>query len=183
MNGEIRRSEILQRLQRSEKPLSGSALAKECGVSRQVIVQDIALLRAQGVGITPTHRGYVLERSTGTATRVFKVIHTEEEVREEMTLIVDEGGYLKDVFIYHKVYGVIRGELNIRSRRDVEHYMTEIETGKSRLLSRSTSGYHYHTVVADSEEILDEIQEKLWERGFLAPLQPDEPVHFGPEEA
>ena len=76
MNGEIRRSEILQKLQNSGRAISGSALAKTFGVSRQVIVQDIALLRAQCIHITPTNRGYLLERSTGRATRVFKVIHT-----------------------------------------------------------------------------------------------------------
>ena len=119
MNGEIRRSEILQKLQNSGRAISGSALAKTFGVSRQVIVQDIALLRAQGIHITPTNRGYLLERSTGRATRVFKVIHTEEEVEDELTRIVDLGGTIKDVFIYHRVYGVVRGELNIRSRLDV----------------------------------------------------------------
>ena len=94
-----------------------------------------------------------MERSTGRATRVFKVIHTEDEVEDELTRIVDLGGTIKDVFIYHRVYGVVRGELNIRSRLDVSHYMAEMHGGKSRLLSRSTSGYHYHTVMADSEEI------------------------------
>ena len=135
MNGEIRRSEILQKLQTSGRAISGSALAKTFGVSRQVIVQDIALLRAQGIHITPTNRGYLLERSTGRATRVFKVIHTEEEVEDELTRIVDLGGTIKDVFIYHRVYGVVRGELNIRSRLDVSHYMAEMHGGKSRLLS------------------------------------------------
>ena len=103
MNGEIRRSEILQKLQNSGRAISGNALAKTFGVSRQVIVQDIALLRAQGIHITPTNRGYLLERSTGRATRVFKVIHTEEEVEDELTRIVDLGGTIKDVFIYHRV--------------------------------------------------------------------------------
>lgn len=182
MNGEIRRSEILQKLQNSGRAISGNALAKTFGVSRQVIVQDIALLRAQGIHITPTNRGYLLERSTGRATRVFKVIHTEEEVEDELTRIVDLGGTIKDVFIYHRVYGVVRGKLNIRSRLDVSHYMAEMHGGKSRLLSRSTSGYHYHTVMADSEEILDVIQEELQKNNYLAPLQPEEPVHFGPPE-
>lgn len=182
MNGEIRRSEILQKLQNSGRAISGNALAKTFGVSRQVIVQDIALLRAQGIHITPTNRGYLLERSAGRATRVFKVIHTEEEVEDELTRIVDLGGTIKDVFIYHRVYGVVRGELNIRSRLDVSHYMAEMHGGKSRLLSRSTSGYHYHTVMADSEEILDAIQEELQKNNYLAPLQPEEPVHFGPPE-
>ena len=80
------------------------------------------------------------------------------------------------------MYGVVRGELNIRSRLDVSHYMAEMHGGKSRLLSRSTSGYHYHTVMADSEEILDAIQEELQKNNYLAPLQPEEPVHFGPLE-
>lgn len=178
MNGENRRVGILQKLQNSSQAIPGSTLAKEFGVSRQIIVNDVALLRAQGMDIVPTHRGYILKENKPGVTRVFKVIHSEEEAKEEMQMVVDQGGALLDVFIYHRVYGVIRGELNIRSRRDITNYLKEIQNGKSKLLSRSTSGYHYHTIQADSAEILDEIHQKLADRGFLAPIQPDEPVPF-----
>ena len=91
---------------------------------------------------------------------------------------MDCGGRIRDEFVYHKVYGTMRGELNIRSRLDIENYLKQIREGQSRPLMRATSGYHYHTVTADSAQVLDMIQEKLAEAGFLAPLQDYEPVDF-----
>ena len=91
---------------------------------------------------------------------------------------MDMGGYVKDVFVYHKVYGVLRADMNIKSRMDIRKYMENIRSGKSSLLKNVTSGFHYHTIVADSEELLDMIQEELSKRGFLAKLQDYEPVNF-----
>nr|WP_027870252.1 transcription repressor NadR [[Eubacterium] cellulosolvens] len=181
MDGEERRKKIVQALHEKKDPISGGKFAEAFGVSRQVVVQDIALLRASGKNIFSTSRGYVLQEKDS-ATRVFKVIHSDDEVREELSAIVDLGGIIEDVFVYHRVYGVIRGPLNIRSRLDIEKYLQNIASGKSKLLKNTTSGYHYHTVTAASEEILDLIQEKLQERGFLAKLQDYEPVDFWKKE-
>ena len=82
------------------------------------------------------------------------------------------------MFVYHKVYGVLKADMGIKSRRDIRAYMEEISTGKSSLLKNVTSGYHYHTIDAESEEILDAIQEELQQKGFLAKLQDYEPVDF-----
>lgn len=177
MNGEERRQQILQILTESNVPVAGVALAKKLDVSRQVIVQDIALLRANGTAIFSTNKGYLIQESKE-YTRVFKVFHSEKEVKEELSMIVDHGGRVKDVFVYHKVYGVLRADMDIRSRLDIDQYLEEISTGKSQLLMNVTSGYHYHTIEADSEERLDRIQEVLQERGFLAKLQDYEPVDF-----
>ena len=177
MNIKTRREKLLQTLKESDSPVSGSRLASMFEVSRQVIVQDVALLRAHGHIIIPTSHGYILQGKNH-CSRVFKIIHTESEVAEELSLIIDNGGRVEDVFVFHKVYGTIRAKLNIRSRRDIQEYLGDIENGKSRLLMNTTSGYHYHTVAADNRETLDLIQEKLWERGFLAPLQEYEPVDF-----
>ena len=177
MNGEDRREKIISILKSSNAPVAGLTLAKELGVSRQVIVQDIALLRANATAIFSTNRGYVLQE-TNVCERVFKVQHTDEEVEEELSIIVDMGGFVKDVFVYHKVYGVLKAEMNIKSRMDIRKYMEDINSGKSSLLKNVTSGYHYHTISADSEEILDMIQEDLSKRGFLAKLQDYEPVNF-----
>ena len=95
---------------------------------------------------------------------------------------MDQGGFVKDVFVYHKVYGVVKAELHIASRADVASYMEEIKSGKSTLLSNLTSGYHYHTILAKNEAILDQIQEKLRQNGFLAQLLDYEPVNFWKEE-
>lgn len=177
MNGEQRREQIIQIIKNSDCPVSGTALAKQVNVSRQVIVQDIALIRANGINIFSTNRGYVIQESEG-ASRVFKVVHTDEEVEEELNLFVDFGGRVKDVFVYHKVYNVLKADMNLKSRADVRKYLNELGSGKSSLLKNVTSGYHYHTILADNEETLDMIQKELQERGFLAKLQDYEPVDF-----
>lgn len=177
MSGEERRGKILEIIQQSASPVSGIVLAKQLDVSRQIIVQDIALLRANGVDIFSTNRGYLLQAAKEVS-RVFKVVHSDEEVGEELNLFVDLGGKVKDVFVYHKVYGVVRADMNIKSRVDVGKYLSDIASGKSSLLKNVTSGYHYHTILAESEQILDMIQKELENRGFLAKLQDYEPVDF-----
>ena len=178
LTGNERRREILDCLSASDKPVSGSALAKRFSVSRQVVVQDIALLRAEGHQILSAARGYVLVKPETRRTRVFKVHHTPEEAADEMNLIVDCGGRIEDVFIYHRVYGVVKAPMRIASRLDVRRYEEEISGGKSQPLSNATSGYHYHTVSAYSEQVLDIIQRELEKRGYLAKLQDYEPVNF-----
>ena len=178
MSGEERRGKIIQALKNSDKAVSATTLAKEFDVSRQVIVQDVALLlRANGKNIFSTNRGYLIQEDEET-TRVFKVQHEDDEVEKELTTIVDLGGTVEDVFVYHKVYGVLRAEMNIKSRMDIRNYMEEIRSGKSSLLKNVTSGYHYHTVRAERVEILDMIQEELQKKGLLAKLQDYEPVDF-----
>ncbi len=177
MKGEERRMMIYQTLKSSGKPVSGKTFATQFCVSRQVIVQDVALLRAQGNEIVSTNTGYLLSEHFQ-ASRVFKEHHTNEDVETELNLIVDLGGIVRDVFVSHKVYGVIHADLNIRSRADVQAYLEDIRSGKSQPLMNLTSGYHYHTVLAENEIILDVIQEKLMGLGFLAPLQDYEPVDF-----
>lgn len=166
MTGSNRRQEILKNIKESDRPVSGSKLAKDYDVSRQVIVQDIALLRASGYDIISTNRGYVLEGQT-CAERVFKVRHTDEQLETELCTIVDLGGQVKNVMVNHKVYGHIEAELGITSRRKVKEFLEDIESGKSTPLKNITSDYHYHTVTADSEETLGMIEEELRKLGFL----------------
>ena len=166
MTGSDRRQEILKNIKESDRPVSGSKLAKDYDVSRQVIVQDIALLRASGYDIISTNRGYVLEGQT-CAERVFKVRHTDEQLEMELCTIVDLGGQVKNVMVNHKVYGHIEAELGITSRRKVKEFLEDIESGKSTPLKNITSDYHYHTVTADSEETLGMIEEELRKLGFL----------------
>lgn len=181
MKGEERRKEIIELLNKSKVPISGTSLAKQLGVSRQIVVQDIALLRANSYTIVSTSQGYLLSEPLKVS-RVFKMIHTDEEVEEELSLIVDCGGHIEDVFVYHKIYNIVKAPMNIHSRLDIKHFMDNLTTGKSSLLKNVTSGYHYHTVTAASEELLDYIHEALKHRGFLAPLQDYEPVEFGKSE-
>ena len=170
-SGDARRERILAALRATDAPLSGGALAETCGVSRQVVVQDVALLRERGEKIVSTNRGYVLAAdSEGAArpTRLFKCRHTAEQTADELTCVVDLGGCVEDVFVNHRVYGKVSSELGIGSRRDVARFMEELSSGVSAPLLEVTSGYHFHHVSAESEEVLDEVARELALHGFLA---------------
>ena len=164
--GEKRRSQIIKILKDSKSPVSGTKLAKVLKVSRQVIVQDIALIRAAGHDIISTNRGYIINEPAAVS-RVFKVKHTDEQVEEELTEIIDLGGIVRNVMINHRVYGHMEAEINITSRRKVTEFMEDIRKGKSSPLKNITSDYHYHKVEADSEETLDLIENMLRDKGFL----------------
>ena len=166
MSGTKRRNQIVERIKKNAVPVSGTMLAKEFEVSRQVIVQDIALIRAAGYDIISTHRGYLLNEPIS-VNRVFKVQHTDEQTEEELYSIVDLGGTVANVIVNHKVYGQMEAELNINSRKKAKDFIDDIKSGKSSPLKNITSNYHYHKVVADSEETLDMIEETLQEKGFL----------------
>lgn len=166
MTGLERRAEMIEQIQRSAVPLSGKSLAETYGVSRQVIVQDIALIRAAGYHVISTNRGYVLEQPVH-AVRVFKVNHTDEQLEEELCSIVDLGGCVENVMVNHRVYGQIEASLQVNSRREAGEFMEDIRSGKSSPLKNITSGYHYHKVSADSEKTLDLIEKTLKEKGFL----------------
>ncbi len=173
LTGEQRRKKILELLQHTKTPLSGTQIGKETEVSRQVVVQDIALLRESGVNIIATARGYTLEHNTD-RTRLLKVHHTNEQIEEELNAIVDLGGCVIDVIINHRTYGKMTGILNIKSRRDVHNFLEDIKSGKSSPLLNITSGYHFHHISAENQEILDEIENSLKEKGFLADILPYE---------
>ena len=166
MTGSDRRNAIVERIRNSNVPVSGKALALEFDVSRQVIVQDIALIREAGHDIISPNRAYIINEPYS-AKRVFKVRHTDEELEEELNAIVDLGGKVCNVIVNHRVYGRLEAELNITSRRKVAEFIADIKNGKSSPLKNITSDYHYHTVEADSEDTLDLIGEMLRKKGFL----------------
>ncbi len=166
MNGSQRREQIVRQVQESNEPVSGKKLAELYGVSRQVIVQDIALIRTAGYDIISTNRGYILNTKKAIS-RVFKVQHTDEQTEEELYAIVDLGGCVENVMVNHRVYGHMEAPLGIYSRRKAAAFIDDIKSGKSSPLKNITSNYHYHTVSAESEEVLDEIEVLLREKGFL----------------
>ena len=179
MRAAERRERILELLHNAEAPISGSALAQMMGVSRQIIVQDITLLRTGlGIDILSTYQGYVIPRQQVVCSRVYKVRHSTDRTEEELREIVDLGGFVKDVFVYHSVYGVVRGDLNIRSGKDIRAFLQRLRASRSAPLMQITDDYHYHTVEADSQQTLDQIQERLETLGFRAPLLEHEPVDF-----
>ena len=168
MTGAERRKLIINLMKESDKPLSGAALGEATGVSRQVVVQDIALLRSEGYSILATARGYLLDApGEEKFSRLFKVFHDESRTEEELKLIVDLGGCVEDVMVNHKVYGKVSAPLQIKNRRDVQAFLKSLENGKSTPLLKVTSGYHFHRVSADESEILDEIEDALRQNDFL----------------
>ena len=170
MKAQDRRKNIANLLLSSQEAVSGGALSEKFGVSRQIIVGDISLLKAQGYEILSTRNGYII-KSSPLCQRVYKLKHSTEQTEDELSTIVDLGGTVVDVFVWHKVYGKVRADLNIFSRLQIEQFIEGGRSGKSTELMNITGGYHYHTVRAESEEILDNIQKALEEKDYIAPLR------------
>lgn len=166
--GEERRTKIIEILKNSEEPVSGTELAKRLKVSRQIIVQDIALLRAVNRNIISTTKGYLLYyQEAQKANRCFLVKHTDEQIEEELCIIVDNGGKVLDVIVMHEIYGEISTGLIIKNRQDVYDFVAKLKEQKTVPLKGLTGGVHLHTVEADSEAILDSIEKKLREKKYL----------------
>ena len=166
MNTAEREDRILERIRESGVPVSGGTLARELGVSRQSIVKDISALKERGYEIIATTKGYML-RVQPRPERVIKVVHADDEVRRELETIVRTGGEVRDVFVWHKIYGRIEGALNIKTQQDINEYIESLENGRSSPLKKVTNEYHYHTVTAENEEALDKIEKALDKIGFL----------------
>lgn len=168
MEGQERREKILELLNLSDEPISGSEFAKNLGVSRQVIVQDIALLRAVNKNILSTTKGYMLyQRENQKVNRCFPVLHTTDQIEDELCTIVDNGGKILDVIVSHNVYGTISADLIISTRQDVYDFVNKVNSKKTVPLKELTHNQHFHTVEADSEQILDRIELALQQKGYL----------------
>ena len=139
MNTGERRGEILKILKQTEVPIAARELAGRFGVSRQVIVQDLAVIRASTPGILSTTKGYVMEQDSS-CTREFKVRHSQDKAAQELNLIVDCGGHVKNISISHRVYGRVSAEMDIRSRQDVREFIQALQNSRSTVLSSATSG-------------------------------------------
>ena len=170
MKANERRKAIATYLHSVSEPIPGGALSARFGVSRQIIVGDIAALKEGGYKIAATHRGYILEGSP-LCERVFKVLHTTEQTGDELKRIVALGATVADVTINHKVYGRITAALNIDTEKQVDDFIEGVRSGKSTELMQVTGGYHYHTVRAVTEEILDAVEASLKDGGYLAPVK------------
>ncbi|MBR1772224.1 MAG: transcription repressor NadR [Lachnospiraceae bacterium] len=170
LDGAKRRKAIIEYLESRTQPTNGTELAKHFGVSRQIIVQDIALLRAENREILSTNKGYVvhhpLAKNAG-CTAVIMVRHTAEQTFEEMQTIVDYGGSMLDVSIDHDLYGHIRVDLVIHDLQDAEEFCQKMRESTSRPLKELTEGCHYHTIKAPSQKALDLIRKELKEKGML----------------
>lgn len=152
MDAASRRQAILDRLRTADRPVSASALAAGLNVSRQIIVGDIALLRAGGAEISATPRGYVLPRATDGITRTIACRHTLAQTGQELDILVDNGCTVLDVIVEHPVYGQLTGQLQISSRYDVEQFLARIRDSEAAPLSMLTGGLHLHTLCCPNED-------------------------------
>ena len=168
MDGEQRREEILKLLERETKPISGTYLSKHFKVSRQVIVQDVALLRASGYDILATARGYILNQdASNMLLRVIWVKLTHDDAEDELNTIIDNGGRVRNVIIMHPVYGEVVADLMIKTRREIKQFVEKLKETKASTLLSLTDGMHMHTIEASSKDELDIIEEELNTKGYL----------------
>ena len=168
MEGQERREKIMEILQNNQGPVSGTELAKRLGISRQVIVQDIALIRAVNKNILSTTKGYIIyAQAKQKPNRCFLVKHTTAQIEDELCTIVDKGGRVLNVTVTHDIYGKIVTDLIIKNRQDVYDFVNKVESKKTIPLKELTDGVHLHTIEADSEEILDNIENALREKNYL----------------
>lgn len=166
---ENRRKAIIKKLSGSGEPVTGGELADQFQVSRQVIVQDIAILRASGVNVLATSNGYMLpqKQALGRIVKTFISKHTGfERMREELLIIVDYGGKIIDVTVEHPIYGEIVGNLHLSTREEVESFLDRIRVLDALPLSVLTQGEHIHTIEVPSEKVFQLIMNELIEKGY-----------------
>ncbi|MFT8314887.1 MAG: transcription repressor NadR [Clostridium sp.] len=168
MNSYERRNYIKDILQEKEDPLKGSMLAEKLGVTRQIIVKDIAILRAAGIDIISTPKGYIISKNkSNRIKKVIAVCHKSEEIEDELLTIVKFGGIIEDVIIEHKLYGEIRGILMIKTIFDVENFISKLNKYEAEPLSILTGGVHIHTISVEDEDSLKNILNELNKKRYL----------------
>ncbi|MCC3357331.1 transcription repressor NadR [Bacillus sp. REN16] len=168
--GEKRRESIIKWLKESPSPIIGEDLSKRANVSRQVIVQDISLLKAKNEPIVATSQGYIYLQEQPIddhISRIIAVKHTSDQTAEELNILVDNGVTVRDVIVEHPVYGEIAGSLMIKNRFEVKRFIEKLSETNASLLSLLTNGVHLHTIEADSVEKLDAACEALQEVNIL----------------
>lgn len=167
MTSKKRREEIIKLLINNNSAIKGTKLAELFSVTRQIIVKDIAILRAEGKNIIATPDGYILNKDINKVKTIIAVNHNSKETIEELEIVVKYGGMIEDVIIEHPLYGELRGNLMIKNLNDLNKFEKEYNNNNAKPLSNLTNGIHLHTIAADSAEDIEEIKRELKERGFL----------------
>ena len=160
-----RKAAIIEAIRTSKTPVSASALARKLHVSRQIIVGDIALIRASGTQIIATPRGYVWERSNAGSERKIAVMHAPQQMREELYTIVDQGAEVVDVIVEHPTYGQLVGQLQLSSRYDVDQFIDRMQGNEP--LSQLTHGVHLHTIRCRDAAVFERVENALRKKGLL----------------
>ena len=171
MTTEERRAEVLRLLQGAAQPLTGTRISREMGVSRQIIVGDISILRAEGQKIYATPRGYFMirEEANHDSQQLVTLIcrHSAEDMETELNAIVDNGGAVLDVIVEHPVYGPLKSDLLLTSRRDIKNFISKMKKCQATPLLVVTGGVHLHTVRVPDDEALSAIRDELRSTGIL----------------
>ncbi len=168
LEAEKRRQVLLDKLENNREPLKGTELAQLLGVSRQVVVQDVALLRAKGNKIFATPQGYILaDRPTNTFRATVACQHNFSGLKRELEIIIEHGGRVLDVTVEHPIYGELQGLLMIKTMKEVENFVEKLRVTEAKPLSALTNGVHLHTIEATEQRALDEIIAVLEKEGFL----------------
>jgi transcriptional regulator of NAD metabolism len=169
MNAILRREKILAQINEKNNPVSASFLAQELSVSRQVIVGDIALLRAAGHEIIATARGYIIPKHNENRQYIGKIVcqHTPENTKDELYQIVDLQAVVLNVIVEHNLYGEIAGALNLTNRQEVDEFLERVESSEIKLLSELTMGVHTHTIACRNKTHFNQVIEKLNSCGYL----------------
>ena len=166
MDAAARREYIVKRLKNETEPISAASLAAALSVSRQIIVGDVALLRASGEKISSTPRGYVLD---GSSERSYTVacLHGGEDTEKELFIMVDNGCTVLTVEVEHPVYGLLTGQLQLKNRHDVKQFMEKMSGDDASPLSILTGGVHLHTLACPDDECFERTRAQLAEAGLL----------------
>lgn len=163
-----RREKIKNLLIQSQEPVKGQILAEIFEVTRQIIVKDIAIIRAEGVDIISTPKGYMaLKENINSIKKVIAVNHGREEVKNELETIVKYGAIVEDVIVEHPLYGEIRAMLMLKNMMDIENFYSNFKQYEAEPLSVLTNGVHLHTIICENDRVLSNIVEELNKKGFL----------------
>lgn len=167
MNSIERREDIVKLLLDSLVPIKGTDIADKYNVTRQVIVKDIAILRAKGFNIMATPDGYIINRIDGKVKTIIAVKHNESEMFDEMSTVIKYGGIIEDVIVEHSLYGEIKGILMVKSLNELNKFIAKYSSQEGRLLSVLTNGVHLHTISAETSEDIEAIVSELKDKKFI----------------
>lgn len=168
MNSKERRKYIEDLLRKTNTPHKGHVLSEELGVTRQIIVKDIAILRAEGKKIIATPEGYLISNEEkNLVKKIMAFSHKADDIEDELKTVVKFGGIIEDVIIEHSVYGELKGMLMIKTLYDVENFIKKINEHKAEPLLILTGGIHLHTISAENDDIMDNITTELKNKMYL----------------
>ena len=167
MHADTRRQAILDQLRDAAGPISAAALAAKFSVSRQIIVGDIALLRAAGAEISATPRGYVILPAPPGLVRQVACRHDAAGMEAGLNAMVDQGCTVLDVTVEHPVYGQLTGPLQLSNRHEVAEFLRRCSQSDARPLSDLTEGIHLHTLSCPDEGAFQRVRAALAELGVL----------------